>query len=64
MGGFHILLNYLTAIGKIMDSSGLKEIVVQAKLLLPGTCEKVFQRKGYYQAINANCILYEVLLAL
>ena len=47
-----------------MDSSGLKEIIVQAKLLLPGTCEKIFQGKGYYQAINAYCILYEVLLAL
>ena len=47
-----------------MDSSGLKEIIVQAKLLLPGTCEKVFQGNGYYQDINAYCILYEVLLAL
>ena len=47
-----------------MDSSGLKKILVQAKLLLPGTCKKVFQEKGYYQAINAYCILYEVLLAL
>ena len=47
-----------------MDSSGLKEIIVQAKLLLPGTFEKVFQGKCYYQDINAYCILYEVLLAL
>ena len=46
MGGFHFLLNYLKAVGKIMDNSGLKEIIVQAKLLLPGTCEKVFQGKG------------------
>ena len=64
MGGFHLLLNYLKAAGKIMDSSGLKDIIVQAKLLLPGTCGKLFQRKGYYQAINTYCILYEVLLAL
>ena len=47
MGGFHLLLNYLKAVGKIMDSSGLKEIMVQAKVLLPGTCEKVFHGKGY-----------------
>ena len=47
-----------------MESSGIKEIIVQAKLLLPGTCEKVFQGKCYYQHINTYCILYEVLLAL
>ena len=47
-----------------MDSSGLKEIIVQAKLLLPGACEKVFQGKGYYQDINAYSTLYEALLAL
>ena len=28
IGGFHLLLKYLKAVGKIMDSSGLKEIIV------------------------------------
>ena len=46
MGGFHLLLNYFKAVGKIMESSRLKEFIVKAKLLLPGTCEKIFQGKA------------------
>ena len=46
MGGFHLLLNYLKAVGKMMESSGLKEIIVQAKLLLPVLAKRYFKGKA------------------
>ena len=62
--GFHMLMNFLGAIGKLMIDSGVEKIFVDAKVLLEGTAKKVMTRKGFYQATNSNVQLYESVLAL
>jgi hypothetical protein len=47
LGGFHLQMNFIGAIGKLMMESGLKDEFVKAKLLLPGTACKVLGGKGY-----------------
>ena len=54
LGGFHLLMNYLGAVGKFISGSGLSDILVQSKVMLEGTVNKVLSGKGYYQAINAH----------
>ena len=41
LGGFHLQMNFIGAIGKLMMESGLKDVFVKAKLLIPGTANKV-----------------------
>ena len=64
LGGFHLLMNFLRAIGKIMIDTGLVKIFVEAKVLLEGTANKVIAGKGFYQAVNAHIELYESMLGL
>lgn len=61
LGGFHLLMNYLGAVGKIMAATGLKDLFVEGKLLLDGTANKVLNGKSYYQGLNAHLRVYEVL---
>ena len=61
LGGFHLLMNFMGSIGKLMADSGLKEIFVKSKLLLEGTANKVLSGHGYYQALNAHLAVYESL---
>ena len=64
LSGFHLLMNFLGAIGKIMMDTGIVKIFVEAKVLLEGTANKVMARKGFYQAVNAHIELYESMLGL
>ncbi|MES9884476.1 MAG: hypothetical protein ABW185_26830 [Sedimenticola sp.] len=62
LGGFHLLMNYLGAIGKIMAGSGLKDMLVTSGIVHEGTANKILSGKGYYQSINAHMCAYESLL--
>jgi hypothetical protein len=64
LGGFHLLMNFLGAIGKLMSGTGLKELFVTGKLLMEGTANKIMSGKGYYQAINAHMRVYEATMSL
>ena len=37
LGGFHLLMNFLGTIGKLMMDTGVSKIFVDAKVLLEGT---------------------------
>ena len=63
-GGFHLLMNYLGAVGKFISGSGLSDILVQSKVMLEGTVNKVLSGKGYYQAINAHTRMHEAMIAM
>ena len=64
LGGFHLLMNYLGAVGKFMSGSGLSDILVQSKVMLEGTVNKVLSGKGYYQAINADMRMHEAMITM
>ena len=48
MGGFHIASNFLGAIGYLMRSSGIEDILSQAEICLAGTAKKIMSGKDYY----------------
>ena len=64
LGGFHLLMNYLGAVGKFMFGSGLSDILVQNKVMLEGTVNKVLSGKGYYQAIYVHTRMHEAMIAM
>ena len=59
LGGFHKLMNYLKAVGSLMDGAGLKEVIVAAEILREGTANKVLSGKNMYQALHAHFQVYE-----
>lgn len=57
MGGFHICLNFLGAFGRIMSKSGIEGILVDAKIFLRGTVNKIISGgKDYYKMIRAHTL--------
>lgn len=65
MGGFHICLNFLGAIGRIMANSGIEDILVEAKVLLRGTANKVISGgKDYYKMIRAHFLIHSAVFEL
>ena len=67
MGGFHVAMNFLGAIGHLMNETGLKDILTEATVCQPGTAKKIFGGKDYYAMIHAHsvakqdvfCLLWE-----
>ncbi|MES9880282.1 MAG: hypothetical protein ABW185_05305 [Sedimenticola sp.] len=62
LGGFHLLMNYIGAIGKIMSGSGLKDMLVASEIVHEGTANKILAGRGYYQSVNAHMRAYEAML--
>ena len=61
MGGLHILMNFMGAIGHIMKCSGLEEVIYEAGILLEGTAKKVMSGKPYYKALAAHTLVLEAI---
>ena len=64
LGGFHLLMNYLGAVGKFMTGTGLKEMLVKGGVILDGTANKILSGRGYYQSINAHMRAHESMVFL
>ncbi|CAG9771492.1 unnamed protein product [Ceutorhynchus assimilis] len=65
MGGFHICLNFLGALGRIMSNSGIEDLLVEANILLPGTANKVIGGgKDYYKMIRAHNLVHSAVFEL
>ena len=54
LGGLHISMNFLKAIGKHMAACGLYEAWIESDILGPGAAELVFSGKGYKKAMRAH----------
>ena len=61
LGGFHIITNYLSALGTMHASSGLKEVLVESGVLTGVTVNQVFAGKHYKRGVMVHKLLYEVL---
>ena len=65
IGTFHLTLNYMSSIGKIMGNSGAEIILSECKILKPGTANKIFGSKpDYYQGMHAHKLLNEAMSVL
>ena len=57
MGVFHIASNFLGAIGYLMRSSGIEDILSQAEACLAGTANKIMYGKDYYLMVRAHTLV-------
>jgi hypothetical protein len=52
-------MNYLKAVGSLMDGVGLKEVIAAVEILREGIVNKVLSGKNMYQALHAHFQVYE-----
>ena len=64
MGGFHIASNFLGALGKLFKSSGIETLVVEAKVFLGGTMNKLMADKDYYKMVRCHTMVMSTMLEL
>lgn len=55
LGGFHLLMSFLGAIGYIMQGSGMKEVL--SKIYAPKSLEKMLNGVAYARAVRAHTLL-------
>lgn len=55
LGGFHLLMSYLGAIGYIMQGSGIKEVL--SEIYAPKSLEKMLNGHAYARAVRAHTLL-------
>jgi hypothetical protein len=61
LGGFHTAMNFMKAIGKHMQSTGLLEVWCESGLLGEKTAENAMMGKGYEKAIRAHKVTFQAL---
>lgn len=61
MGGFHIILNFMGALGKMCDSAGLRELLVESGLYSETTASNIMKGKQYNRGIRAHKLILEAL---
>ena len=61
MGGFHILLNFMGTIGKMMDGSGIIEWLTESGLYSEATSISIMKGKQYNRGVRAHKLLREAL---
>lgn len=61
MGGFHIITNYLAALGTMNSSSGLSQLLVESRLFSETTVNQIFNGKHYNRGVLAHKLIYEAL---
>lgn len=59
LGGFHLLLSYLGAIGFIMTGSGLEELL--SIIYAPGTSKKMLYGHAYHRAMRGHSLVFSAL---
>ncbi|CAG4951420.1 unnamed protein product [Parnassius apollo] len=55
LGGFHLLMSFMGAIGHIMQGSGMKEVL--AEIYASKSLEKMFNGHAYARAVRAHTLL-------
>jgi hypothetical protein len=64
LGGFHELMCFIAAIGKIWGDAGLKEMIVDADIYASATAEQMLMGKQFHRAVRGLTLVYEVLTAI
>ena len=58
MSAFYIGQNFLGAIGHLMQSTGIEDIMVEANVFLRGTTNAIISGKDYYAMLRAPSLLH------
>ena len=58
MSAFYIGQNFLGAIGHLLQSTGLEEIMIEADVFLLGTAKTIISGKDYYAKLRAQTLLH------
>ena len=61
LGGFHGEICYLSSLGKIWGSAGLKDMLVNSDVYAEGTVDMILQGKEFNRGIRAFILAYETL---
>ena len=61
MGGLHVCINFLKAIGQHIESAGLDYVWIESAVFAPNTTETVLEGKAYYRAVRGHMLAYESL---
>lgn len=64
MGGFHLALNFMGAIGFFMKGTGLEEVLVHGKVCTRGVANKIIAGKDYYEILEAYTIVQAAIFQL
>lgn len=64
MGGFHILMNFFGAIGRLMEGTGLEQLMIEGGVCQPGTAKKIMGGNDYYQMLHAHSLVETAVMAL
>ena len=59
MGGFHIAMNFLSAISKIYAESGLEDLLVQSGVYAAGSTSALLAGKQYNRGVRAHKLVGE-----
>lgn len=58
LGGFHTALNFLVVIGKLFDSSGLEDLLIETGIYGAGNASALLKGKSYNQGVP--CTYYVI----
>jgi len=61
MGGFHILMEYVAALGEVVQASGLAQVLVRSDIYSEVTVKQVLCGKHYNRGVRAHKIVYEAI---
>ena len=64
LGGFHVAVNFMGAVGCLMKGSGIEELLVESSACKKGTAEKVLNGKDYYKMLRVHLLLSEAITGL
>ena len=64
LGGFHVTVNFMGAVGYLMKGSGIKELLVESSACNKGTAEKVLNGKDYYKMLRFHLLLSDAITGL
>ena len=64
LGGFHMVSCYISAIGKIWASAGLRDLLVDSGAYAGCTVDQILQGKQFNRAVRTYTLAYETVMAL
>ena len=64
LGGFHLALNFMGAIGHIMQGTGLEQVLVEGRVCTTGVVKRIMAGKDYYDILQAYTIVQTAMFQL
>ena len=64
LGGFHTMLCFVAAIGKLWGDGGLKDLLIESSVYATGSVEQMMTGKQFNSAVRALPLVYEALSSL